>query len=96
MSLSRADVMKIADLARLALSDEELAHFGEQLSAVLDYAAVLDELDLTGIALSAQADARHNITRDDVIMPSLSLEDALFNAAATKDEQFLIQPIMDV
>jgi aspartyl-tRNA(Asn)/glutamyl-tRNA(Gln) amidotransferase subunit C len=94
MSLTREDVAKIAHLARLALTDDELAHYGQQLSAILDYAARLEELDLTGIEPSAHG-ARRNVMRDDVVRPSLSIEDALFNAAAVADNQFLIQPVLD-
>lgn len=99
MSLSRADVLKIADLARLALTEDELAHYGAQLSAVLDYAARLNELDLSGLDAGQDGrpdrDARHNVLRDDVIAPSLAPEDALFNAAATAGDQFLIQSVLD-
>ena len=99
MSLTREDVLKIANLARLALSDEELAHYGAQLSAVLDYAARLNEVDLHGLnapeLTSERPDHRHNIMRDDVVMPSLPTEDALFNAAATTDGQFLIQSVLE-
>jgi aspartyl-tRNA(Asn)/glutamyl-tRNA(Gln) amidotransferase subunit C len=94
MSLTREDIAKIAHLARLALTDDELAHYGEQLSAILDYAARLEELELTGITPSAHG-ARHNVLRDDVVRPSLAVEDALFNAAAVADNQFLIQPVLD-
>lgn len=95
MSLTRADVRKIAHLSRLALTEDELAHFGEQLSAILDYAALLDELDLSDIKLQPGAGERRNITRDDVVRPSLSPEDALFNAAGTRDGQFFIQPVLE-
>lgn len=98
-SLTRDEVAKIARLARLALTDEELDHYGEQLSAVLDYAARLNEIDLTGISPTVGADiahvARRNVMRDDVVAPSLSREDALFNAAVTADGQFLIQSILE-
>ncbi len=95
MNLSREDVIKIAHLARLALTDEELADYQEQLSAVLDYAARLDELDLTDVAPSVHAVGRRNVLRDDIVTPSLSPDDALYNAAATADGQFLIQSILD-
>lgn len=99
MSLTRDEVAKIARLARLALTDEELDHYGEQLSAVLDYAARLNEIDLTGITPAVGADAgdvaRRNVMRDDVVAPSLGREDVLFNAAATADGQFLIQSILE-
>lgn len=99
MTLTREDVLKIANLARLALTEEELAHYGAQLSAVLDYAARLNEVDLSGPdtagAAAGPPDQRHNIFREDEIMPSLPTEDALFNAAATADGQFLIQSVLE-
>ena len=95
MTLTHEDVVKIAHLARLALTDEELNHYGEQLSAVLDYAARLNELDLSGIAPSAHAVVRQNVMREDTIAPSLPREYALFNAAATADGQFLIQSVLE-
>ena len=95
MTLTHTDVTHIARLARLALTEEELAHYQEQLSAILDYAARLNELDLSGVAPSAQAHGRHNVLRDDVVTPSLPRDDALFNAAATDDGQFLIQAVLE-
>lgn len=95
MSLTRNEVLKIADLARMTLTEDELTRFSSQLTAVLDFAARLNELDLSGIEPSAHAVARTNVMRDDVIMPSLSPEDALFNAAATAEGQFLIQSVLE-
>lgn len=94
MSLTREDVVKIAHLARLALTDDELAHYGEQLAAILDYAARLEELDLEGIEPSAHG-GRQNIMRDDIVTSSLPREDVLFNAAAASDGQFLIQSVLE-
>lgn len=93
--LTREEVIKIAHLARLALTPEEIAVYQVQLSAVLDYAARLNELDLTGIEPSAHAVAQQNVMRDDVVEPGLSVEDALYNAAASADDQFLIQAVLD-
>jgi aspartyl-tRNA(Asn)/glutamyl-tRNA(Gln) amidotransferase subunit C len=95
MSLTRDEVAKIAHLARLALTDEELDHYGRQLSAVLDYAARLNELDLSDVPPAAPAGRLINVWRDDVVMPSLPTEDALFNAAATAEGQFLIQAVLE-
>lgn len=95
MSLSREEVIKIAHLARLSLSPDELAAYQEQLSAVLDYAHRLNRLDLTGVEPSAHAVARRNVMRDDVVEPSLPLEDVLFNAAQTYQDQFVIQSIFE-
>ncbi len=95
MSLTRADVEKIAHLSRLALTEDELARFGEQLAAVLNHAAMLDQLDLDDNEAQSQALNHRNVMRDDVVRPSLSPEDALFNAAETHDGQFFIQSVLD-
>lgn len=95
MSLSGEDVERIAHLARLELTPEEVTAYQQQLSAVLDYAARLNTLDLTGIEPSAHAVAQTNIMRDDVIEPSLPLDEVLFNATQTADDQFLIQAVLD-
>lgn len=95
MSLSREDVERIAHLARLELTDGELAAYQQQLSAVLEYAARLNALDLSSIEPSAHAVARTNVMRDDVVEPSLPLDEVLFNAAETAHDQFLIQAVLD-
>ena len=78
-----------------ALSAEEIAIYQKQLSDVLDYAALLNELDLTGVEPTAHAVAQRNILRDDVVEPSMPVEDVLFNAAATAENQFLIQAVLE-
>jgi aspartyl-tRNA(Asn)/glutamyl-tRNA(Gln) amidotransferase subunit C len=95
MALTVAEVEKIAHLARLALSAEEIAAYQKQLSAILDYAARLNELDLIGIEPTAHAVARRNVMRDDVVEPSMPLDELLFNAAKTADDQFLIQAVLE-
>jgi aspartyl-tRNA(Asn)/glutamyl-tRNA(Gln) amidotransferase subunit C len=96
MALTVTEVEKIAHLARLALSAEEVAVYQKQLSAILDYAARLNELDLTGIEPTAHAVAQRNVMRDDVVEPSMPLDEVLFNAAETADDQFLIQAVLEL
>ena len=95
MTLTHTDTTHIARLARLALTEEELEHYGEQLSAILDYAARLNELDLSGVPAALPAAAGGNVLRDDVVTPSLPPQDVLFNAAATAEGQFLIQAVLE-
>lgn len=95
MSLTRDDVAKIAHLARLDLTAAQLDQYREQLSAILDYAEMLDELDLDDVAPTAHAIARQNVMRPDKIEAGLSLEDALFNAPQQQANQFKIQPVLD-
>ena len=96
MALTREDVEKVAHLARLTLTPDELAAYQEQLSAVLDYVAQLDELDLDDVPPTAHAVAQHNVLREDLARPSLPLADVLANAPAVAADQFLIQTVLDV
>jgi aspartyl-tRNA(Asn)/glutamyl-tRNA(Gln) amidotransferase subunit C len=94
MSLTIRDVEKIAHLARLALTEAQKSQYAQQLTAVLDYAARLDELDLAGVPATAHAVAQQNVMRDDEIEPSLPLADLLYNAPQQRDNQFFIQTVL--
>ena len=95
MSLSKRDVEKIALLARLELTDEEKALYQEQLSAILDYAHRLNQLDITSVPPTSSAVELRSVMREDVIEPGLSLEDVLFNASDETLDQFKIQAVLD-
>ena len=95
MSLTLEDVEKIANLARLELTAEEKALYQGQLSAVLDYAARLNELDIADVPPTSSAVALVNVWRDDVIEPSLPLEDVLYNAPQQAQNQFAIQSVLE-
>jgi aspartyl-tRNA(Asn)/glutamyl-tRNA(Gln) amidotransferase subunit C len=95
MSLSLQDVEKIAGLARLALTDAEKLRYQEQLSAVLDYAERLNELDTTGVPPTASAVNIHSVMREDIVEPSLTVEDVLFNTVQHSQNQFQIQAALD-
>ncbi|MCA9873545.1 MAG: Asp-tRNA(Asn)/Glu-tRNA(Gln) amidotransferase subunit GatC [Anaerolineales bacterium] len=95
MSLTLQDVEKIAHLARLELTPAEKAQYLEQLSAILEYAEMLNELDLDGIEPTAHAVAQQNILRADIAAPSLPIEDVLFNAPQQAQNQFLIQSVLE-
>ena len=95
MSLTRQEVEKIAHLARLALTDKEKEEYQRQLSAVLDYAAMLDKLDLSDIQPAVHAVARKNVMRGDVVEPGLVIDDVLFNSARHAQDQFLIQSVLE-
>lgn len=95
MALSRDEVTKVANLARLRLSDEEIEQFRVQLSAVLTYVEQLDELTLDDVSPTAHAVAQTNVWREDEARPSLPLADVLKNAPAQAQDQFLIQAVLD-
>ena len=94
-TLTRDDVRKIAHLARLELTEEEVDLYQKRLTAVLDYVATLDELDLEGIPPTTHAVAQVNILRDDQITVKMPQTEALANAAQTQDGQFAIQAVLE-
>lgn len=90
--LTVAEVERIAQLGRLALSDEEKARYARQLSAVLDYAAELENVDVEGIPPTASVLAVHGVMRvGDAVAGSLDRRDALANAPSTDGESFIVQ-----
>ncbi|HET7026750.1 MAG TPA: Asp-tRNA(Asn)/Glu-tRNA(Gln) amidotransferase subunit GatC [Candidatus Limnocylindrales bacterium] len=90
-TLSRADVEHVAYLARLGLTDDELARLEGDLNHILDQYAVLARLDTEDIPPTAQTIELENILRDDVARPSLPVEAAIGNAAET-DGSFVLVP----
>jgi len=95
MILTRKEVEHIAELARLKLSEQELNRFREQLSAILDYAARLQDLDTTGIAPTSSVLPARSVLREDQARPGLSLEELLMNAPDSEADQFKVPPVLE-
>ncbi len=95
MSLTLEQVEHIAELAKLALSDEEKARFREQLSAILDYAARLQAIDTSGIPPTATVLPMHTVLRDDVARPPMPRDDLLENAAEKEEGMFRVDVVLD-
>jgi aspartyl-tRNA(Asn)/glutamyl-tRNA(Gln) amidotransferase subunit C len=93
--LSFTEVETIAELAKLTLTAAEKAMFQEQLSAILDYAERLQQVDTTGIPPTASALPLKNVMRADEVGLSLSTEEALFNAPEAEDDSFKVQAVLD-
>lgn len=80
MPLTRAQVQHIAELAKLKLNDDEVERMTQQLSAILDYAARLRELDTDAIPPTASVVPLQNVMRADEVSASFPREDVLANA----------------
>jgi aspartyl-tRNA(Asn)/glutamyl-tRNA(Gln) amidotransferase subunit C len=93
-ALTRADVEHVAHLARLGLSDEELARLEGQLNHILDQYAILAQLDTDQIPPTAQTIELENILRDDVVHASLPVEAVLSNAPEREGEFIVVPPIL--
>jgi aspartyl-tRNA(Asn)/glutamyl-tRNA(Gln) amidotransferase subunit C len=82
-TLTRADVQRIATLARLELTPDEIALFADQLTAILAYADQVQQADTSALdADAAGADPARNAGRDDELVPSLPREAVLDQAPA--------------
>ncbi|MGD9101120.1 MAG: Asp-tRNA(Asn)/Glu-tRNA(Gln) amidotransferase subunit GatC [Anaerolineae bacterium] len=95
MKLTREQVVHIAELARLALSDAEIALYQEQLSAVLDYAERLQALDTDAIPPTATVLPAHNVMRADEPGPSMARDDILSNAPAAEEGHFRVPAVLE-
>jgi aspartyl-tRNA(Asn)/glutamyl-tRNA(Gln) amidotransferase subunit C len=93
-TLSRADVEHVAYLARLGLTEEELARLEGQLNHIVDQYAILARLDTEAIPPTAQTIELENILRDDVAGPSLALDAVVGNSADQKDGYIVVPAII--
>lgn len=95
MAVSKEEVQHIALLSRLALSDEEIETFADQLSGILDYAAQLDELDTTNVDPMFYPVRLHNVFREDTPGKPIPADQALANSAQTKGSFFEVPKVVE-
>jgi aspartyl-tRNA(Asn)/glutamyl-tRNA(Gln) amidotransferase subunit C len=95
MSLTLAEVEHIAELARLSLTDAEKILYRDQLSAILDYAAILQQNDTSTISPTATVLPLRNVMRPDEVEPSMSSEDVLANASDVEEGCFRVRAILE-
>ena len=95
MALTIAEVEHVAHLARLRLSAEELEKMRTDLSAILAHIDLLKEVDVSGVAPTAQVTDLFNIMRGDDTRPSLPREDVLANAPDQRDGMFRVKAIFE-
>jgi len=93
--LSRDDVLKLAALSKLRLSNEEVERLREELSEILTYVETLDKVDITGMEPTYQVTGLKNVFRDDEAKNyGYQTEDLLKNAPATQDGQFKVKRVL--
>ena len=91
MAVTKKDVEKIAELAKLKFSEEELESFTPQMNEILAYMDKLNELDTENVEPLSHPVEQTNVFREDKLKPSITTEDALKNAPA-KDEHYFKVP----
>lgn len=90
--LSREDVLKLARLARLALTDEEIEEFRSEMEKVLDYVAMLQDVDVSGLQPTTQVTGLTNVTRSDEVRDyGVSREELLALLPNRQDDEMKVQ-----
>lgn len=92
--ISREDVVHVARLARLDLTEDEVDCFTEQLGAVLEHAAGVAALDTAGVPPTAHPLPLANVLRDDVAVPGLDRDEVLSQAPAAEEDRFRVPRIL--
>jgi len=92
VAISKDEVLHVARLARLELSDDEVARFQEQLSAIIDAVSKVAELDLDDVPPTSHPLEIANAWAEDVPHECLTLDEAFANAPDRDDDYFRSPP----
>jgi len=94
MKIDRRQVDYIANLARLALSEEERERFAAQLGKIIEYVEKLNKLDTSNVEPMAHATGLKNVFRDDILDKPISSKKALENAPDKEDDFFRVPKVV--
>jgi len=94
MAITKKDVEKIAELARLKFSDEELQSFTPQMNDILAYMEKLNELDTENVEPLSHPVEQTNVFREDKLKPSTPTQEALKNAPAKDEQHFKVPKVI--
>jgi len=93
--IDRETVKRVAQLARLGMSDEEIDVLQGQLSVILENIAKLQEVDVSGVSPTAHASRLSTIMRDDIPQPSYAPEVLLANAPDQEDICLKVNAVLE-
>jgi len=94
MQITPEEIAKVAHLARLELSPEEVEKMTNEVGAILSYIDKLNELETSGVKPTTHALAITNAFRDDVVVPSLPQAEALQNGPLQNGEAFVVPKVI--
>jgi aspartyl-tRNA(Asn)/glutamyl-tRNA(Gln) amidotransferase subunit C len=92
MAITRDDVLHVAELARLALTEEEIERLLGELTAILEAVGKVSELDLTDVPPTSHPLDLENVWADDEPRPSLAVDEVFANAPAREGDFFRVPP----
>ncbi len=94
MSISREEVLHVARLARVGLTEDDVTKFTEQLSDILENFAILRQVDTSDVPPTTQAIPLQNVMKPDEPCPSLPPDKVLANAPEREEGFFRIKPVL--
>lgn len=95
MTLSRDQVLHLASLVRIGLSEAEVTRLQGQLSQIIEQFQILEDLDTTGVDPTGHSVTLNTVMREDEIEPSFSKEDILQNAPDQETDMFRVRVVLD-
>jgi aspartyl-tRNA(Asn)/glutamyl-tRNA(Gln) amidotransferase subunit C len=95
MKLSREEVLHIAALAKVGVTEADVENLRDQLSNILENFTALQKLDTSGVQPTAQSIALKNVIKNDDIKSSMSQDDVLANAPQREGEFFKIKIVLE-
>lgn len=95
MAITRQEVQHVAMLFRMSLSEEEIAKFQGQLSQIIDYFQILQQVDTEGVPPTSHTLPLENVMRDDEPRPSFPAEEILANAPFAEDGFFRVRAVFE-
>jgi aspartyl-tRNA(Asn)/glutamyl-tRNA(Gln) amidotransferase subunit C len=93
--IDRETVKKVAKLARLGMTEEDIDVFGSQLSVILENIAILREPDVSNVSPTSHASRLSNVMRADIPQPSYPPEQLLANAPAQEDNCLKVRAVLE-
>lgn len=91
--ISKEEVLKIAKLSRLTLSEHEIEKYSSQIGDILNYVELLNQLDTTNVKPTTRIIPVNNVFREDEVKEGLSMDKVLLNAPDKKDNMFKVPKI---
>lgn len=95
MIIDKQTVYKVADLARIAIQEEEINSLTQEMNKILTFMEKLNELDTTGVEPLVYMNEDSNVWRDDVVKQEISVADGLKNAALHNEHFFFVPKIIE-
>jgi aspartyl-tRNA(Asn)/glutamyl-tRNA(Gln) amidotransferase subunit C len=95
LKLKYEELLTVAKLARIDLSEEEASELAAEISGMLSACEVLGEMDVSELPPTVQPVKLYNVIKDDTVKPSLPREEALANAPSRDGEFFKVRQVLD-